>query len=154
MAYVGIVGENGHEMAQVFSRLSHGAARCFHITAPQPPCKLNILVADDASPVLAEILPSLGSEDFLLINSDDKKIFALLKNISAKLITYGFNSRACITVSSVTEDGVQVCVQRGFTNINGTELEPHEFAARSSGEASMSVLGAAAAWSVLKTDLG
>jgi hypothetical protein len=37
--------------------------------------------------------------------------------------------------------------------MDGTEREPHEFAARAAfGENSMSVLGAAAAWAVLNTN--
>ncbi|MDR0272249.1 MAG: hypothetical protein LBI27_02905 [Clostridiales bacterium] len=158
MPAVGIVGFNGHEMTRAFLRMSQGTANCYHITDRQPRGpKVNILVAAEASPVLAEIIPSLGSEDFLIINSDDKNIFSMLENINvdenAKLITYGFNNRACITASSVTNDGVQVCIQRGFTGIDGFEREPHEFSARANGEHSMSVLGAAAAWVVLNTNI-
>ena len=151
MPSVGIVGNNGREMTRAFLRMSKGKASCYHITDRQPLTpKINVLVATEASPVLARILPQLGSEDFLIINSDDTTIFPMLENTLARLITYGFNSRACITASSVTRDGVQICVQRGFEGIDGTHHEPHEFAARSrTGENSMSVLGAAAAWAVL-----
>ncbi|MCL1878876.1 MAG: hypothetical protein FWF80_08455 [Defluviitaleaceae bacterium] len=157
MPSVGIVGNNGREMTRAFLRMSRGAASCYHITDRQilgP--KVNVLVAAEASPVLAKVIPSLGSEDFLIVNSDDTKIFTMLETLPknfSRLITYGFNNRACITASSVTQDGVQVCVQRGFCGIDGTEREPHEFSARTScGENSMSVLGAAAAWAVLSTD--
>ena len=151
---VGIIGLNGREMTRAFLRMSKGAANCYHITDKQTRGpKINVLVAAEASSVLAEIAPTLGSDDFLIINSDDKNIFPLLENSHAKLITYGFNNRACITASSVTNDGVQVCVQRGFKGIDGTEREPHEFAARASAnENSMSVLGAAAAWAVLNAN--
>ncbi|MCL1845816.1 MAG: hypothetical protein FWF77_07925 [Defluviitaleaceae bacterium] len=153
MPSVGIVGNDGREMTRAFLRMSNGTASCYHITDRQPVGpKVNVLVAAEASPVLAQIIPSLGSDDFLIVNSDDKKIFSMLESLPknfSRLITYGFNNRACITASSVTQDGVQVCVQRGFCGIDGTEREPHEFSARTSGENSMSVLGAAAAWAVL-----
>lgn len=156
MPSVGIVGCDGHEMARAFLRMSKGMASCYHITdRQQKGPKINVLVAAEASPVLSEILPQLGSEDFIIVNSDDKTIFPFLDKIEipgAKLITYGFNSRACVTASSVTNDGVQVCIQRGFRGIDGSEREPHEFSARAaSGENSMSVLGAAAAWAVLNS---
>ncbi|MCL2224008.1 MAG: hypothetical protein FWB96_03460 [Defluviitaleaceae bacterium] len=154
MPAVGIVGYDGREMTRAFLRMSQGAASCYHITDRQPLApKINVLVATEASPVITAILPQLGSDDFLIVNADDRAIFPLLSQSKARLITYGFNNRACITASSVTNDGVQVCIQRGFTGIDGAEREPREFAARSSlGEDSMSILGAAAAWVVLNTN--
>jgi hypothetical protein len=133
--------------------MSEGQASCYHITDRQMQgLKVNVLVASEASPVLAGLVPSLGSDDFLIVNADDKSIFPLLGNLSkseAKVITYGFNNRACITASSVTDDGVQVCIQRGFTGADGTERIPGEFSARvKNGENSTSVLGAAAAWTI------
>jgi hypothetical protein len=155
-ASVGVVGYNGREISRAFLRMSQGTASCYHITDRQPlGPKINILVAAEASPVLTAILPSLDAEDFLIVNADDNKIFPLLENSGnkAKLITYGFNNRACITASSVTNDGVQICIQRGFTAMDGAECEPQEFSARAvHGENSMSVLGAAAAWAVLNTN--
>ncbi|MCL2386946.1 MAG: hypothetical protein FWC89_05260 [Defluviitaleaceae bacterium] len=154
MPAVGIVGYNGREMTRAFLRMSQGTASCYHITDSQPlGPKVNVLIAAEASPVLTEIVPSLSSNDYLIVNADDKTIFPLLGQSEAKLITYGFNNRACITASSVTDDAVQVCIQRGFAGADGTEREPHEFSARATnGENSMSVLGAAAAWAVLNTN--
>ncbi|MCL1844002.1 MAG: hypothetical protein FWF79_09330 [Defluviitaleaceae bacterium] len=150
MPSVGIVGLNGREMTRAFLRMSQGAASCYHITERQTNGpKLDVLIASEASPVLTAIIPSLKREDFLIINADDKTIFPFLTNCEAKLITYGFNNRACITASSVTNDEMQVCIQRNFQGINGEDREPGEFSARVNGETSMSVLGAAAAWAVL-----
>jgi hypothetical protein len=153
MPSVGIVGYNGREITRAFLRMSQGTANCYHITDRQPlGPKINILIASEASPVLAKVLPSLCDDDFLIVNADDKEIFPMLENFKAKLITYGFNNRACITASSVTNDGVQICIQRGFQGIDGAEREPSEFNARANGEHSMSVLGAAAAWAVINTN--
>ncbi|MCL1864088.1 MAG: hypothetical protein FWF78_11035 [Defluviitaleaceae bacterium] len=153
MTSVGIVGLDGHEMTQAFLRMSRGTAACFHITDSSPSQKIQVLVVSDASPMISEIIPSLGSDDFLIVNADDKTIFGMLEKTPtcSHLITYGFNNRACITASSVTRDGVQVCIQRGFRGLDGIEREPQEFSATTRGENSMSVLGAAAAWVVLNT---
>lgn len=153
MSSVGILGKSGREMTRAFLRMSQGKASCYHITDRQSMGpKINVLVAAEASDVLPEVVKSLTGDDFLIVNSDDAGIFPL-PEMNAKLITYGFNNRACITASSVTNDGVQVCVQRGFRGLDGSEREPHEFSARAkAGENSMSVLGAAAAWAVLKNN--
>lgn len=151
MPSVGIVGNKGREMARAFLRLSQGAANCYHITDKQrlgP--KVDVLIASEASPVLGSIVPALGRGDYLVVNADDKEIFPLLAENQAQLITYGFNTRANITASSVTDDGLQVCIQRAFLGMDGTEREPQEFSARvGRSEESESVLGAAAAWAVM-----
>ena len=147
MPLVGIIGTNGKEMERAFLRMSQGNVSCYHITQP-PTQKVNVLVATEVLPVLSRIIPALEQEDYLIINSDDKEIFPLLSKNKAKLITYGFNNRACITASSVTDENLQVCIQRAFYGIDGEEREPQEFPTTKRGESTESVLAAAAAWSV------
>jgi len=150
MPAVGMVGTSGREIAKAFLRMAGGKANCYHITDRQRKGpKVNVLVAAEASPVLQNIVPGLGSDDYLVVNADDKAIFPLLPQSKATLITYGFNGRACITASSVTDDGLQVCIQRAFQGIDGEERLPQEFPARVTAEEnSDSVLAAAAAWAV------
>jgi UDP-N-acetylmuramyl pentapeptide synthase len=102
-----------------------------------------VLVADASAPVLSTIIPALTSDDYLIINADDADIFSALGENRAKVITYGFNSRACITASSVTEDGLQLCIQRSFVDLGGNTRSPQEFSAP------VTYLGAAAAWAVV-----
>ena len=40
----------------------------------------------------------------------------ILSEINSIIITYGFNSKSTITMSSNTEDNVQICVQRNILN--------------------------------------
>lgn len=149
MPSVGMVGNNGREMARAFLRMSQGSASCYHITNKQKfGPKVDVLVASEALPVLKTIIPTLGQNDYLVVNADDKDIFPLLKGSTAQIITYGFNGRACVTASSVSDDGLQVCIQRAFYGIDGTERLPQEFSARGTEE-SESVLGAAAAWVII-----
>ena len=151
MPSVGMVGQNGREMAHAFLSMCQGAANCYHITeSQQHGPKLDVLVVSEASPVLPELIPKVSSDGYLVVNADDKAIFPYLSGGSAKLITYGFNNKACITASSVTHDGLQVCIQRGFTALDGTQQDPQEFAAPG-GAVSVSpeaALGAAAVWAI------
>ena len=149
MPSVGMVGQHGREMARAFLKMSQGAANCYHITQNQQHGpKLDILVASEASPVLAELIPHMTPEDYLVVNADDKAIFPYLAARSAKLVTYGFSNKACITASSVTDDGLHICIQRGFTALDGERRDPQEFAAPHGPVSVLPevALGAAAAW--------
>ena len=48
-----------------------------------------------------------------------------LNIVNSNLITYGFNSKSSITISSVTDDDVLICVQRNIYNNYG-EIELQE----------------------------
>lgn len=155
MPSVGMVGSGGREVAKAFLRMAGGRASCYHITDKhRTGPKVNVLVATEASPVLTNIVPDLNRDDYLVVNADDKTIFPLLSQSKATLITYGFNARACITASSVTEDGLQVCIQRSFFGMDGTERLPQEFSAKVNDEEnSDNVLAAAAALAVINHSL-
>jgi hypothetical protein len=144
MPAVGMVSNNGHEMTRAFLHLCRGAANCYPITGNQSyGPKVDVLVADASLSVLSSLIPALTSDDFLIINADNTEIFTVLGQNRAKVITYGFNPRACITASSVTEDGLQLCIQRAFVDMEGVTRSPQEFSAP------VTSLGAAAAWAVI-----
>jgi len=150
MPSVGMVGQNGREIAREFLRMSQGTASCYHITEDQQQGpKLDVLVVSEASPFLQELIPRLVPEGYLVVNADDKAIFPYLPQ-AAKLITYGFNNKACITASSITDEGLHVCIQRTFMGLDGDQRDPQEFAA-TTGPVSASpeaTLGAAAVWAI------
>jgi len=146
-----MVGQNGREMARAFLRMCQGTANCYHITeSQQQGPKLDVLVASEASPILAELVPKMPQEGYLVVNADDKEIFPYLTPRRARLITYGFNNKACVTASSVTEDGMHVCIQRSFDNLYGNTQDPQEFAAPigTSSVSPESALGAATVWAI------
>lgn len=68
----------------------------------------------------------LQNVKYLIINSDIESNFNLLENIRATVITYGFNTKATITASSVNEEEIMICIQRNIKNKNGQILEPQE----------------------------
>lgn len=65
---------------------------------------------------------------YLIINGDID--IDILKNIEIdkpiKVITFGFNSKSTITVSSVNDEKMIVCLQRDIEKINGKILEYQE----------------------------
>ena len=64
--------------------------------------------------------------DYFILNSDVKENLPLLENLDLKIITYGYNQKSSITTSSVEDEKVIVCLQRGIKNIYQEEIEPQE----------------------------
>ena len=63
---------------------------------------------------------------YLIINSDADKNLDILNNLNLNVITYGFNSKASITASSVTDEDILLCVQRNIQTIQGKIIESQE----------------------------
>ena len=66
---------------------------------------------------------------FVILSSDDKKIFPFFIKRGLSLITCGVNSKASITVSSMDKDEgiIQCCVQRQIVDLTGRIFESQEF---------------------------
>jgi len=109
---------------------------------------VQIFLIASVAPNLYDLNINVG--DYVLVNSDIKDIFHVIPKNEATLITYGFNSRACITASSITNDGIQVCIQRAFVGADNIVRHPQEFYVRLGYEESPeNVLAAAATLSVV-----
>lgn len=63
---------------------------------------------------------------YVIFNTDIQENLDLLEDLSFKLITYGFNSKATITTSSMEENKIMVCIQRSIQNVQGKIVEPQE----------------------------
>ena len=63
---------------------------------------------------------------YLVSNVDIEQNWEILKDLELTVITYGFNSKATITASSVEEDQVMVCLQRTMKTREGKQMEPQE----------------------------
>ena len=61
-----------------------------------------------------ELINLLDNAKNVIINMDEEIDFedANIKNLN--LITYGFNSKSSVTISSVTDDEVLICIQRNL----------------------------------------
>lgn len=69
----------------------------------------------------------LSNASITVINADIKENLGVLDNLKGTVITYGFNSKATITASSVNESNISICVQRVIENIEGKKIEPIEY---------------------------
>jgi hypothetical protein len=58
----------------------------------------------------------LKSAKYIIINSDLNINLNILREFDSFIITYGFNSKSTITVSSNTQDSIRICVQRNILN--------------------------------------
>jgi len=67
------------------------------------------------------------------VNADDARILKSLRRVSTVTATYGFNSKASLTASSVRDDGVVFCVQRPIATLSGTSVCQQEFVVKTSG---------------------
>ena len=62
---------------------------------------------------------------FLFVDSDKENPKAPTQK-GEKVITYGMNPKSTITISAINDEKATICVQRGFTNSSGREIEPQE----------------------------
>ena len=70
----------------------------------------------------------ISNAEYLILNGDVE--INILKKMKIekpiKLITFGFNSKSTITISSIKDDKMIVCVQRDIEKINGEIVEMQE----------------------------
>lgn len=69
-----------------------------------------------------ELNKILANAKNVVINMDTNSDNSVINENEKKLITYGFSSKSNITISSVTDDDVLICVQRNIYNNYG-EIE-------------------------------
>jgi len=94
--------------------------------------KLNIIVLDGC-----EYLKNRNINQFLkdntyknsilVLNVDNKKNIKFLKGVNSIFVTYGLDSKATITASSIQEiekfDEIQYCIQRTIPTLLGDKIE-------------------------------
>lgn len=62
----------------------------------------------------------------IILNSDIIENLDMVKNLNLTIITYGFNSKATITMSSLNESNMLVCLQRNIKILDGRIVEQQE----------------------------
>ncbi|TJX13770.1 hypothetical protein E9840_08050 [Tissierella creatinini] len=79
------------------------------------------------SNLVKKILANSGA---CVLNSDNNNLISLVRGLNSTLITYGFNGKATLTISSYDVDPIikiNICLQRDIISLNGRKTEPFEF---------------------------
>ncbi len=66
------------------------------------------------------------NSDRVIVNADYDENLEAIKNLKLNVITYGMNSMATLTLSSVSEDGTLLTLQRAVRNSKKELVEPQE----------------------------
>lgn len=130
MYYIGVIGINDY--LNIHKIIKNKNLQLVLLDSINNNEKINfdIVVINDKSKITNEILRSIGEVEFLFLNSDDRnEFFGSISRVS-KLLTYGFNSKSTVTISSLTIDickNLQFCIQRKIRNLKKHLLEEQEF---------------------------
>ena len=67
----------------------------------------------------------ISNSKYVILNADIELKLELEENIELNIITFGFNTKATITASSVEED-ILICIQRNLRDIKNNLIEQQE----------------------------
>lgn len=75
-----------------------------------------------------KIYTRLKNRSYLIVNIDDENYITQLQGLETYVLTYGFNSKATITASSIDDNcnKVLICQQRTIKTLFNTMIEPQE----------------------------
>ena len=83
---------------------------------------------------LEKVFSLIDDKGVAIVNVDDSDMMKLIKGRMYKVITYGFNTKASITTSSIGDtvykDGFICCLQRSISTRGGKIIEPQEYKLR------------------------
>lgn len=68
----------------------------------------------------------IDKANFLIINSDIEDNKNIPKCENKNIIKFGFSSNASITISSIRDENIMICIQNKFENINNQVIEEQE----------------------------
>ena len=126
MAKIGVFGSDQLNQAiDLFRSLLNGSGE-HEIIPLSGGAGFDIIVCVEDAPG-PDAFNAAGERTKYVVNPDHKNILAQLPKKGAELITCGFNGKDCVTASSVTENELQICIQRNIPTLDGRILEPQEF---------------------------
>lgn len=78
-----------------------------------------------------KVFSLMADKGVAIVNADDSELISLLQGIKQPVVTYGFNTKASITTSSIGDtvfkDGFICCLQKRISARNGEVIEPQEY---------------------------
>jgi UDP-N-acetylmuramate-alanine ligase len=80
---------------------------------------------------MSRVFSLMAEKGVAIVNVDDINLISLLQGMKYKYVTYGFNTKASITTSSIGDsvfkDGFICCLQNSISARNGKVIEPQEY---------------------------
>lgn len=144
MAFIGVIADSKHELQikRILESKLNSPNKAYTIVVINDKSISNIknirfetiLVMDldfvkDEKESLNEII---RNTKYLILNADLENNLDEIKNIDLNIITFGFNSKATITASSVEENFI-ICIQRKLVNLEQKVIEPQELEVKFDG---------------------
>ncbi len=84
-----------------------------------------------SSEMIKKVFSLMTEKGTAIVNSDDCELISLLQGMKQSVVTYGFNTKASITTSSIGDgvfkDGFICCLQNPISARNGKVIEPQEY---------------------------
>ncbi|HEX2944652.1 MAG TPA: Mur ligase family protein [Clostridia bacterium] len=78
-----------------------------------------------------QIFSRMNEKGIAIVNVDDCELIKLLQGMKYRFVTYGFNTKASVTTSSIGDsvykDGFICCLQRSISARDGKVVEPQEY---------------------------
>ena len=68
----------------------------------------------------------LKNTKILILNIDYKENLKVVENLKIQVITYGFNKKATVTITSCDEDNIMLEFQREIITLNNKKIESEE----------------------------
>lgn len=78
-------------------------------------------------------LEILGNNSKYIILSDNLNLDIKLKN-KVNIITFGFHHKSTVTISSIDEENIVICIQRTIQGLSGKAIEQQEKRIPNTGE--------------------
>lgn len=85
--------------------------------------KENIKTLLENSKYLEDIIQKAN---FLIINSDIEDNKSLARKLEKNIISFGFCSNASVTISSIRDENIMICIQNKFEDVNNQVIEEQE----------------------------
>lgn len=86
--------------------------------------EIDVLVIEDKT-IKNKDLELLCNHSKYILVQDNVNLNIQLKN-EANIITFGFNHKSTVTVSSISEEKIILCIQRKIESLNHKLIEPQE----------------------------
>lgn len=85
----------------------------------------NTIVINSKFSKIDELNALLSNTKNIIVNVDEEIELNELNLFNLNLITYGFNSKSSVTISSITDDEILICIQRNLC-FNSKTIEVQE----------------------------